>query len=702
MTFQSFKDAMSASMPALAVECVTRTRDVLRHSSADIALAHDRTLVFQLAETLMNHGRHFEACLTKELMAVAAGPGKAGDAGTKPASVLLDDVGLVDEQQAEAEIVLAQIVHLIDLKAEWELREMDAYMATLLETPVGSVRKHPFQPASFAAALAASMNSLGLAPDEKRLLLRLSGNALADLLKKLYAKGCADLHREGIRPQPFKVAAAASRPAAPDAAAAHPPGELQTLLDRFPAVQVQPSVQSTSSVSPGATPAPTAAASGLSITFKSIDIDPVAPSFKRTSKPATAPQLDAFMAALFKQLGVDNDVPPDVKALISQLEPCLRKAARLDPRLTNSTQHPAWRFINELAQHASGYAQTDAQALAQLVSHVRPMVTELNRLPSPGAAHFDAAARALQRHVEERSRQVWQQRGGAMAHLQSADQRLALEPVVRQQIVARLVGLDIDLRVREFLLGTWVRVLTHVLANEHDEGPRTQGLLNAVEDLLKCLEPSSLALDRAALRERVPELLQRMQDGMARIAVPMPEQQALIERLSKTLAPLLHAGHSPSTHHHQQPAGLGANLAWGDDEPGHYGSAPSLNVDTSIGSLPTVPMGLGSEGSGGRGADSHAHEADARASTASPQGWARALTVGAWCKISLQGQWATAQVLWISNHREFFVFKPSHALQLQSISRKALERLRAEGLATQLNERKLVQRAVDSLLLQDI
>ncbi|MFN9450361.1 MAG: DUF1631 family protein [Rubrivivax sp.] len=691
---QSFKESLIAAMPALAVECVTRTRDALRHSSTDLAMAQDRAQVFLVAETLLKHSRHFEACLTKELQAQLGGTGRRSDAESKPAEWRLDDVGLVDEHQAETEILLAQIVQMIDLRADWELREMDAYMATLMQLPDGAPREHFLQPARFAAALSASLSTLGLGPEERRLLLRLAGVVLADLLKNLYANACASLQRAGVKPQPYRAKVQRVQPtetaAAPAPAAA---ASLQTLLHKFP-----PAAALTATV-PGAPPAP-APPSGLSITFKSIDLEPRDPSFLRPTQPATDDQIQAMMAALFQQLDADAQVPPGVRALISQLQPSLQKAARSDPSLLASTRHPAWRFINELAQHASGYAQTDAKMLQRLIAHTQPVVTELNRSASLGRGDFDAASRGLQRFVEERSHQEWQHQAGALSSLQSADHRLTLEPVVRQQLVARLVGVTMDAKLREFLLGTWVQVLTHVLSDSQAGEARAQGLLNTVEDLIHCLKAPTNAAERASLRATLPALVQRLREGMGRIAVPAPQQQALLERLTLVLGPHLSGG--PATAREQsapitRPAAP-QDDPWSraDDDEGGYGALPSLGIDTNIGALPTVPMALGE-------ADSFAHgpaDADDGGRHVSPADWAADLQVGAWCKLSLQGQWVTAQLLWISNHREFLVFKRSHALQLQSISRKALERLRAEGLATQLDERKLVQRAVDSLLLQ--
>ena len=90
--------------------------------------------------------------------------------------------------------------------------------------------------------------------------------------------------------------------------------------------------------------------------------------------------------------------------------------------------------------------------------------------------------------------------------------------------------------------------------------------------------------------------------------------------------------------------------------------------------------------------------ADDAAILARRRQWADALTPGTWCKLFMQGQWSTARLLWVSDNRQFYLFGSDLAGTLHALSRRALERLRAEGLATSLQERSLMQRAVDSLV----
>jgi len=111
-------------------------------------------------------------------------------------------------------------------------------------------------------------------------------------------------------------------------------------------------------------------------------------------------------------------------------------------------------------------------------------------------------------------------------------------------------------------------------------------------------------------------------------------------------------------------------------------------VDTNVGTLPTVPM-------------LYEGETDSSFDEPPQPDWVESLQKGSWCKLFLQGQWTTARLLWISANRRFYMFTSNKAGGMHSLTQRALERLRAEGLATSLVERSLMQRAVDSML-QDL
>jgi hypothetical protein len=103
--------------------------------------------------------------------------------------------------------------------------------------------------------------------------------------------------------------------------------------------------------------------------------------------------------------------------------------------------------------------------------------------------------------------------------------------------------------------------------------------------------------------------------------------------------------------------------------------------DTNVGSLPTVPMSL-----------------DAVSAASATTSWLDSLRMGSRCKIFLHGQWTTARLVWRSDNGQFYMFTSPLAGGAHSMTRRAIERLRSEGLVTDVADASLVQRAVSGLV----
>jgi Protein of unknown function (DUF1631) len=240
-----------------------------------------------------------------------------------------------------------------------------------------------------------------------------------------------------------------------------------------------------------------------------------------------------------------------------------------------------------------------------------------------------------------------------------------------------------------------VDVLSHTMATGSPDEDEQQAMMATVDDLIHSLQKPASSADRDALRQALPGLIQRLQRGMSLIGLPPAQQSALLDELMACHSKFLLAAVKPA-----KPAPVKADDAAAElvrqmreemtaaDQWQARAKQPDV-MDTNVGSLPTVPMNYGDE------ADETPRDVQARPD------WIDTLEKGNWCKLFLQGQWTTAHLLWISANRQFYMFTSNKAGGMHSLTRRALERLRAEGLATSLADRSLMQRAVDSML-QDL
>jgi Protein of unknown function (DUF1631) len=701
---------MLGQAPAWAAALWTRTHEALRAASTDLALAHDRQLLYQVTEALQARRPRLEQAFAEHLRAHVQGQAPGGN---RPAPKDIHELSLVDESQAEREIEVSRTVQWIDLEADWELREMQAFAAMLPGAP-GPLdgqkqQPHPLRPATFARALSDTVHELSQTDAERQMLLRLSGKALAGVLKQAYAAECKRLRDAGMAPKSFKAPSHA-RPTAeatPKVDATRP-GMLSELLRERPDL-------SRPLGAPEPAPAQTAsAAGGLNL---NLDTDTMLRTLQRSlppggaaaqGRPSSQTHIDgaqavALVGRMWAAMTGDAAMQAPVRALIGHLQDAALDLARRQPQVIDDPRHPMWRLLNHIAEAASGYARDDDAELQAFLAHMGPKVARVARQRPPHAADFADTQQHAEAFLEERGRQQLQsashnvhQRVDALRH---DDRRLALRPLLSQQIDQQmnvLLGPLLKARIKSgpdgqpvhkrprlpasipaFLTGTWVDVLTQAMSEDSLEADsRMQALLGTTEALLHSLQPPADAAAQQALRDQLPGLVAQVQTALAEAGVADSAQTAALDALMVVHTQYLRLPPRPVKPDPEDAAA-----------PDHAGvDAPALRerpwgVDTDIGMLPTVPMSLMAEGQ-----DSGAPD------------WLDSLQAGAWMKLQWRDQWCTARVLWISEHRAYLVIQDRHSGQLHSLTRGALSKLHEAGLATGLQERSLVQRTIDSLL----
>lgn len=686
--YQQHCDYLLGRSPELAGLIVDKTQAAMRASGTDTMLATDRSLLFQVGEAVQTHRITFQSALTRHIQQAIEGQSPTVSGGQRLDTVVnLDELTLVDEDQAEQEIEVSRTVQLVDLTAEWELRELQAFTSTLQGETKLRPQDNPFRPAVYAKALSAATRELALAPNERNFLLRLSGKVLAEQLKQLYAQACERLRQQGLRPLAYKAAITPRRTPSQSGVNVTQPGALESLLDKLPA-----SLQQAGST-PGV--AVTTPGDANTLTFQTLMDSQPAYRPSPTTRTYTEEQVGYLLSKLFTQIRQDNEVQPAVRSMIEQLQPAVMRVARQDPHILRSDRHPAWRLINQLASYASGYDDADHAELTAFLQFAQPRIQQLIPPPGPTLAQLEATLVEMQGFIDTQAQEQLQSAPQAIAQMQEADLRLSVRPVLRQQVEQQIGATRIKPAIQDFLLGPWVDVLTHLMASGSSPEEEIQAMMACVDDLLHSLQRPRTLEEREALRQSLPDLIDRLKRGMAHIDWPMDQQDAILDELMRVHGHHLVAQPKPAKPQAEPtPADLVAQMR-DDMEADHRAMSRSGRhaqlVDTNLGSLPTVPMAYGENMP--QALQSSTHQ--------TPSEWAESLHKGMWCKLFMQGQWTTAHLLWTSSNRQFFMFTSERAGRMHAMTRRALERLRAEGLATNLEDRSLMQRAVDSML-QDL
>jgi hypothetical protein len=641
-------DTLGAESPRFAAALIGGWLQRLRESAA--LGADEARLARTLAARLQADHERLAGALTQAVQAALenARAGRRPRFAPSQAMALLDidDLTLVDEAQAERDIEISRIVQRVDLKAEWELRELLAILSRLQADDAGQrpldLADYAGAPAVFARAISEAVQWLGLEAAQAALLMRLAGPVAAELLPPIYQRAAGQLKAQGVQPVEYRAVRAGPRPPAGAAASAAPAAPVD--LARL--------VAANASAGPAGSPEPG----------------------------------HELLSRLFQQIVADPRLDESVRRAIGRLEAAVMRMALADPGLLTSEEHPTWSLINQIAAHAGDHPQTQDPRGAAFLKFVEPLVEQLAGADTPRREAFAAALSDVESFIERDEALQLEKSAPAVRALSQAEHEQDLQPLLQQQVADQLVRAGpVSAPLRQFLMGRWVEVLAHAMVSLGEDAPLTRALVGTVDELLASLRMPAGEAERQRLMQALPRLIDHLQQGMQLIALPGPERERVLDALMEAHRRLLSppAASAPPAVTAAE-AAAPPETAWQDSALLSHPADEWHSSDTDLGGLPTVPMGL--------------DETEARAVAAL---WLRSLRTGVRCKLFLQGQWTTARLIWRSDNGQFYMFSSPLAGGAHSMTRRAIERLRGEGLATDVAEQSLLQRAVHSLL-QDL
>ena len=128
-------------------------------------------------------------------------------------------IGLVDEGQIEEKISFERIGQLIAHTSEAELRELDAYMSSVLGHGWADPRRNPLRGAVLGRALHKSIEKVTDEADTQKIFARELGQAMANAMPACFREIVADLQKRGIKKTDLAMRAADEFSARPQKAA---------------------------------------------------------------------------------------------------------------------------------------------------------------------------------------------------------------------------------------------------------------------------------------------------------------------------------------------------------------------------------------------------------------------------------------------------------------------------------------------------
>jgi hypothetical protein len=408
------------------------------------------------------------------------------------------------------------------------------------------------------------------------------------------------------------------------------------------------------------------------------------PATEDTPLPRLGLQLGKEVVRLmFENLAQDKRLLPQFKRQLSGIEPAVLKLAEQDSRFFSDRTHPARQFLDRITQRSLAFSEEKDPGWQRFLVTVEDSVRWLGSKVID-ADTFGELIDHLHEKWAEHDEVLLQRREEAARALLHAEQRNLLAQKLAADFAQQVQGLEVADFVVDFLKNSWAQVVAEVQLSCVDGSDDPYGYRAMVDDMVWSVQKSTATRGRAKrLVQMIPGLLAKLREGLDRIQYP-PE---LTARFFNNLITI----HRAAVHEGRDVVSKAA--------------ADAIEVQESefSDSLNEAAIWLDKQecvDSGYLDADalSAEHAASAEFVLDQPGGPAHAgdMKTGTWVELMVQNEWVRAQLTWASPQATLFMFT-SLAGSAHSMSRRTLDRLRAQGRMKIVAERNVVDEALDQV-----
>ncbi|HYF19149.1 MAG TPA: DUF1631 family protein [Ramlibacter sp.] len=386
---------------------------------------------------------------------------------------------------------------------------------------------------------------------------------------------------------------------------------------------------------------------------------------------------------MFETLTKDERLLPAYKEQLRSIEPAVQRLADQDSRFFSDRTHPARQFLDRVTQRSLAFKTEADEGWPRFMETVQYATRWLRESKVVEADTFGELLDHLQSVWTQHDQALRLRREEAARALLHAEQRNLLAQKLAADFEAATQGLDVAPFIVEFLKGSWAQVVAEAQLSCTDGSDDPFGYRALVEDLLWSVQKSTAQRGRARrLVQMVPGLLAKLRAGLERIHYP-PE---LTQRFFDSLMTL-----------HQ------AALRGSDDPLVRRAAEDLESAPVPLEAAPAEPWLVQEEEqeSGWMDPDNvvpdelAAREAPAPDADAAPLR-ASDLRTGTWVELMVDTRWTRVQLTWASPHGTLFMFT-SLAGTAHSMSRRTLDKLRAQGLLRVVADRPVVDDALDQV-----
>ena len=504
-------------------------------------------------------------------------------------------LSLVEDKEVEAQISADRFGMEIAHACEWELRELDAYVASLLGEAGGERDRNPLRPDLVGHAMIRGIESVSDREDVRKVLASELSRSLGNMLRGAYDEIVVALRNAGVQPLSLAVRQRQLRTPASAGEAAMSEAEAATsgfdgAVSRASEGRGRAGIGSLAGLGGGAGGggagmgggfAPSSRQGltgggrgaalmspidpGLMSLIRRLAIGDASSSTRRSAyddasaggftdsggtqplpdnlirahrdelRQASAGKLDHMVidviGFMFDQILADPKVPPQLARQIARLQLPVLRAALGDSTFFSSRRHPVRRFINRIASLGTAFEDFADEGAKNFLAKVRALVLEVVEGDFERIDLYEQKLAALEAYTQELTSGPSDAQREAASLLSEKEDQQRLAELYAQRLAGELKGLEAPPFLRDFIASVWGQVLLRAAEQGGATGVLVQRLRGVGRELFLSVQPKATAAHRKAFLAELPRLMQDLTEGMNLIRWPEAQRRAFFGQL---------------------------------------------------------------------------------------------------------------------------------------------------------------------------
>ena len=239
-----------------------------------------------------------------------------------------------------------------------------------------------------------------------------------------------------------------------------------------------------------------------------------------------------LVGMLFEYILQDQNLPPQMQAMLGRLQIPYLKAAIIDKHLFAQHSHPARRLLDALADAAKGWSKESDRDL-RLFNEVKGTVEALLHNFDDDTSVFERQLSSFRQFVEsnrmraERTEQRATEATKGREKLQSARRTAARE------ILSRTQQVQLPDLIRNILTRPWANYLVLTLLRQGEQSPEWRSALRFIDEMIASAQPPANDQDRQRIRDTLPRIEKSLRLGLATVAFHDSDVRRLMRALGR-------------------------------------------------------------------------------------------------------------------------------------------------------------------------